>query len=117
DRARDEHASLLAFHYAEAVRPEDADLVWTDAPDELDRRRGQAALWLRRAGLMAAGRYEMEEAIELLTRAAELTTDEHERALIWREIGFAQALRYDGEAFWAAMQRSLEGPLDDAERA
>jgi class 3 adenylate cyclase len=117
DRAKDEHASLLAYHYAESVRPENADLVWADDPGELGRLRGQAVLWLRGAGRMAAGRYEMEEAIELLTRAAELTADEHERALIWREIGFAQALRYDGEAFWAAMQRSLEGPLDDEERA
>jgi hypothetical protein len=59
----------------------------------------------------------MEEAVGLLTRAAELTDDEHETALLWREIGHAQALRYDGEAFWEAMNRSLEGPLDDEERA
>ncbi len=59
----------------------------------------------------------MEEAIELFTRATELADDEHDRALLWREIGHAQALRFDGEAFWAAMRNSLEGPLDDAERA
>ena len=32
--SRHEHASLLAHHYAEAVRPEDADLAWPD--DELE---------------------------------------------------------------------------------
>jgi class 3 adenylate cyclase/tetratricopeptide (TPR) repeat protein len=117
DRAKDELASLLAYHFAEAVRPEDADLVWAGAEDELERVRTSAVVWLRRAGVLARGRYEMDEAIELLTRAAELTHDEHERALLWREIGQAQALRYDGEAFWRAMERSLDGPLDAHERA
>ncbi len=117
DRAKDEHASLLAYHYAEAVRPEDADLAWAGRPDEVARLREKAVTWLRRAAVLARGRYEMEEAVELFTRAAELVDDEHERALLWREIGHAQALRYDGEAFWAAMNRSLEGPLDARERA
>jgi len=117
DRAKDEHASLLAYHYAEAVRPEDADLAWAGRPDEVARLREKAVTWLRRAAVLARGRYEMEEAVELFTRAAELVDDEHERALLWREIGSAQALRYDGEAFWAAMNRSLDGPLDSEERA
>ena len=30
----DEHAPLLAHHYAEAVLPEDVDLVWGDREDE-----------------------------------------------------------------------------------
>lgn len=117
DLGKDEHASLLAYHYSEAVRPEDADLVWADDLAELERLRREAVAWSRRAGELARGRYEMEEAIELFTRATELADDEHERALLWREIGHAQALRFDGEAFWEAMRRSLEGPLDDAERA
>ena len=117
DPSKDEHASLLAYHYAEAVRPDDVDLAWANEPHELDRLRAQAVRWLRRAADMAAARCEMDEAVELLGRAVDLTDDEHERALLWREIGYAQALRYDGEAFWAAVERSLEGPLDDAERA
>jgi class 3 adenylate cyclase len=114
---QDERASLLAYHYSEAAKPEDADLVWVGEPTELERVRDRAVHWLRRAGELARGRYEMDEAIDLLTRAAELTRDDHERALLWREIGHAQALRYDGEAFWAAMERSLDGPLDTHERA
>ena len=117
DRAKDEHASLLAYHFAEAVRAEDVDLVWGGAEDELERLRRSAVRWLRRAGELARSRYEIDEAIDLLTRAAELSDDEHEQALLWRDIGQAQALRYDGEAFWAAMLRALEGPLDDREQA
>ncbi len=113
----DEHAALIAYHYSEAVRPEDVDLVWGADSDELARLRGRAVQWLRRAGQLARGRYEMEEAIELLTRALDLSEDEYERALILREIGGTHALRYDGEAMRAALLRSLEGPLDDAERA
>ena len=59
----------------------------------------------------------MEEAVELLSRAVELEPDERERALLWAEIGRVQALRYDGEAFWAAMHRALDGPLEADERA
>ena len=36
---RDEDAALLAHHYAQAARPEDADLAWADEPEELERLR------------------------------------------------------------------------------
>ena len=39
---RDEHAPLLAHHYAEAVRPEDVDLAWPDEEAELGRLRERA---------------------------------------------------------------------------
>src|SRR5262249_11927458 len=54
---RDEHAPLLAHHYAEAVREEDADLAWADAAAELARLRARAASWLKRAGELAVARY------------------------------------------------------------
>ncbi len=117
DSTSDEYASILAYHYAEAVRPEDADLVWGDDAGELERLRARAVLWLRRAGRLAGSRYEMDEAVELLSRAVELVDDDLERARTWAEIGRMQALRYDGEAFWAAMHRALEGPLVGEERA
>jgi class 3 adenylate cyclase len=117
DRAKDEHASLLAYHYAEAVRPEDADLVWAEDPQELHRLRNEAVRWLQRAANLARSRYEMVDAIELYTRASKLSDDTHDLALVWRDIGYAQALRYDGEAFWDSMLRSLEGPLSQDERA
>ena len=115
--APDERASVVAYHYTEAAKPEDADLVWEGDAAELTRIRAKAVHWLSRAGRLARGRYEIEEAIELHTRAVELCDDEHERALLWRAIGEAQALRYDGEAMRTALLRALDGPLDDAERA
>ena len=104
---RDEHAPLLAHHYAMAVRPEDTDLCWADAPDELERLRAQAIHWLERAADLALGRYEIDDAIRLLERAVHLEPDEVRQSALWRKIGRANALKFDGEAFWTAMQRSL----------
>lgn len=115
--APDERAWLVAYHYGEAARPDDADLVWAGAPEQLTRVRANAVHWLSRAGQLARGRYEIEEAVELYTRAAELCDDEHEQAVLWRAVGEAQALRYDGEAMRTALLRAVDGPLDDGERA
>ena len=74
-RGRDEHAPMLAHHYAEAVRPEDVDLAWAG------RRRARAA---PRAGASSghgarpswpSARYEIDEGIALLHRALELEPD------------------------------------------
>ena len=113
----DERAPVLAYHYAEAAKEEDVDLVWADAPDELDRIRACAALWLSRAGRLARGRHELDEAVELYERAIALSTDAHERALLWRAVGEAHALRYDGEGMRKGLLSALAGPLDDEERA
>jgi class 3 adenylate cyclase len=113
----DERAPVLAYHYSEAAKDEDADLVWAGEPDELARVRARAVHWLTRAGRLARGRHEIDEAVELYDRAIALSTDAHERALLWRAVGEAQALRYDGEGMRKALLSALEGPLDDAERA
>jgi class 3 adenylate cyclase len=113
----DERAPVLAYHYREAAKEEDADLVWAGERDELARVRARAVHWLTRAGQLARGRHEMQEAVALFIQAVELSDDEHEQALLWRAIGEAQALRYDGEGMRRALLRALDGPLDDAERA
>ena len=46
-------ASLLAHHYADAVRPEDVELAWAGEDAEHERTRAKALEWLQRA---AAGR-------------------------------------------------------------
>jgi class 3 adenylate cyclase len=115
--AVDERAPLLAYHYSEAADPEQADLVWSGDPEGLARARERAVHWLSRAGRLARGRHEMEEAVELYTRAVGLSDDPYEQALLSRAIGEAQALRYDGEGMRLALLRAVEGPLDDAERA
>jgi class 3 adenylate cyclase/DNA-binding winged helix-turn-helix (wHTH) protein len=104
---RDESAPLLAHHYAEAVRPDDADLAWSDEPEELERLRAKAVRWLRRAGELAVGRYEIDEGIALFERALELESDEDVLCELWRSLGRAHALKYEGEPFWTAMQRAI----------
>jgi Arc/MetJ family transcription regulator len=110
---RDEHAAMLAHHYAEAVRPEDVDLAWPGHDDELARVREQAVSWLRRAADLAVGRYEIEDAVSLLQRAVELESRRDAQVEIWREIGHAHAIYFDGKAFSAAMQRAIELADDD----
>jgi len=105
---RDDLAPLLAHHYGEAVRPEDADLAWAGEPGELERLREKARLWLERAAELAMRRYELDDALALLRRALSLQSDDEAQARVWRTIGKANALKFDGEAFWTAMQNSLK---------
>ncbi|MBA2361448.1 MAG: AAA family ATPase, partial [Actinobacteria bacterium] len=105
---RDETAPLLAHHYAEAVRPEDADLAWGGEEAERERLQAKALGWLRRAAELALGRYELGDVISLLQRALDLEDGEQLRAELWRDIGHAHAMRYEGQAFWEAMQNSLQ---------
>jgi class 3 adenylate cyclase len=100
----DSHAALIAHHYAAAVLPDDAELVWADAP-ELPDLRGRAVMWLSRAAELAIRRYELDDGAELLHRALELTPDDPD---LWRSLGAAAALRYDGAEFGSAMERALD---------
>jgi len=104
---RDEHASFLAHHYAEAVRPEDTDLAWTGAEEELERLRGLAVMWLRRAAELAAGRYEIDEALALLDRALELAPEGAKRIAILLAMGNTHLLRFDADSFRAATEEAL----------
>jgi class 3 adenylate cyclase len=111
---RDETAALLAHHYTEAVRPEDADLAWRGEEAERAQLQEKALEWLRRAAELALGRYELADVISLLQRALDLEEREQSRAELWRDIGHAHAMRYEGQAFWEAMQNSLEVCKDRA---
>jgi class 3 adenylate cyclase len=105
--ARDDVSSLLAHHYAAAVRSEDVDLAWAAEEEELARLRERAVVWLRRAAELAIRRYEIEEGVALLERALELEPPVEVQSEIWRSLGEAHALVYAGNAFWTAMERSL----------
>jgi hypothetical protein len=105
---RDEHAALLASHYADAVRPEDADLAWQDEDEELARIRVCAVRWLRRAAELAIGRYEMDDGLSLLRRAVDLERGVAARRELLRDVARASALYFDGEAFSAAMRDAIE---------
>jgi class 3 adenylate cyclase len=104
----DEYAGLLAHHYAESVRPEDLDLAWVGRDDEAVALGERALYWSKRAAQLAIGRYEMDEGLTLLHRAAGMEPDPAEQARLWYEIGRASALKYDGEGFVAAMEKALE---------
>ena len=114
---RDEHAPLLAHHYAEAVRPEDVDVVWPGEEAELASLREKALQWLSRAADAAISRYEIDDALALLHRATGIESDAIRLARLWRRVGRAYALKYDGESFMAAMQRALEACDEPRERA
>ena len=105
---RDELAPLLAHHYAEAVRPEDADLAWEGDDAEAAALRAEAGRWLRRAAVLAAGRYELEDAIGFYRRAIELETDRTELAKLWHGLAAAHGLRFDGERLVEAMETAIE---------
>jgi hypothetical protein len=114
---REEHSSLLAHHYAEAVRPEDADIVWPGAEAELERLRSKALVWLERAAEGAMTRYELADAVTMLERALVLQPEPVGQARLWRRIGRAQALNYNGDAFMTAMTTALELAADERQRA
>jgi tetratricopeptide (TPR) repeat protein len=64
--------------------------------------------WSRRAARLAIGRYEIDEGLALLHRVVQLESDTHKQAELWREIGHANALKFDGESFRAAMEKAIE---------
>ena len=72
---RDDLAPFLGHHYAEAARPEDADLAWAGEEEKLEPLREKALHWLRRAAELAIGRYDIDEGLRFLARAVELTSD------------------------------------------
>jgi DNA-binding SARP family transcriptional activator len=114
---RDEHAPLLAHHYAQAVRPNDADLAWSGDEDTLARLRGRALVWLQRAAELAERRYAIDEQIGLLRQAVELERDPGERAVLWRRIARAAALNYDDEAFAEATTQAVETTVPPSDLA
>jgi class 3 adenylate cyclase len=101
----DAYAATLAHHYAEAVRPDIASLAWRGRDDERERLWEAACSWLRRAADVAMRAYDIDAALGLLERAAELTPADPE---IWRAMGHADALKYAGPAYTEAMLRAIE---------
>jgi hypothetical protein len=112
--ADDEHAALLAHHFAEAVRPEHVDLAWPLGGAALADLRSAAVLWLRRAAELAMARYEIEDAEAFFRRALPLADDDEQRSAIWRRLARAHALEYDGEAFEKAMEHAIALSRDRA---
>jgi class 3 adenylate cyclase len=109
---RDEMAPLLAHHYAAAVDPDVADLAWGGDAERLESLSGRARRWLRRAGLLAMSRYELPDAVALFEQALELHPARDEEVRLWRSLGQAHALRYDGLGMAGAMQHAIDLTTD-----
>jgi class 3 adenylate cyclase len=109
-------AAQLAYHYSEAVRPEDADLAWAGEEAERERLEARAVEWLSHAADGAIARYELDEAIALLRRALELAPSDRIWA-VWLQIGRAAGLKFDAEAFWTSMHEAIEAAPTDAIKA
>ena len=106
-------AGKLAYHYAEAVDPEIAALAWRDRDQDAARLRASALRWLRRAAELALARFDLDDALGLLERAAELTPNDAE---LWHSMARVNALKFDGTAYWESMQKALELAVGEAER-
>jgi class 3 adenylate cyclase/tetratricopeptide (TPR) repeat protein len=120
----DQSAFVLAHHYYEAVRPDLADLAWSDEPDRLAGLQQQAIQWLHRAGELTTGQFNIDDGLALLDRALTLDPSPETQALIWRAVGRAHALRYAGvdavRAYETALQLTSDPVLQadiDAELA
>jgi class 3 adenylate cyclase/tetratricopeptide (TPR) repeat protein len=110
DRA--ETAPILAYHYASAVAPDAADLAWAADPDRLETLSRRAIRSLRRAGDLAMSRYELDDTVALYTQALALHPDRADEVQLWRSLGRANALRFDGVGLWNAMHHAIELTTD-----
>ena len=106
-RAVDEHAPLLAHHYAEAAASERVDLAWPAEPERASELRSRALLWLRRAADAALARFELDEVLALLERARELELDDGLRSELWWQAATAHLLKYDMEGYRRAAEEAL----------
>ena len=64
-------------------------------------------MWLARAAQLAAGRYEIGEALALLDRALALKPDDETRIGLLRQVAEAHMLNYDIELYRSAMEEAL----------
>jgi hypothetical protein len=104
---RDEHASMLAHHYAAAARPEDADLAWREEPERAAELARRAVERLMRAAQLAVGRFELDEALALVDQALELAARPHDVEL-WRLAARIHLMRFEMSDFRGALEHALE---------
>ena len=103
----DKHVPQLAHHYAEAVAPEMVDLAWAADEERAAALRRKAVSWLRRAGELALGRYELADSAALYREAVALEPDPTARGELWAASAQASQLRFDMEGFREAMEMAL----------
>ena len=114
---RDEHVPVMAYHWAEATDPANADLAWGDDPARLEQLQLRAKAALKDAADAAVAQYSIAEAIYWLERALALSPTQAEQVDLLSSLGRVHALNYDGEAFWTTMHRAAELSDDAGVRA
>ena len=75
------------------------------AKTDLAQLSAAALRWLRRAAELSLARFDLDDALSQLHRATELAPDDVE---LWHAIGRVNALKFDGEAMWPAMEKAIE---------
>jgi class 3 adenylate cyclase len=103
----DKHAPELAHHYAEAAAPKNVDMAWAADERRAAALRRKAVDWLRRAGELAFGRYELVDSAALYREAVALEPDPSARSELWAASAQASQLRFDTDAFREAMEKAL----------
>ena len=107
ERVPPDDAVTLAYHWWEALRPPDAEWVWSDAT-ELAAMRREAFRAHLTAGMRHAEHFALDRAAELLERAASFASDDAERAQAERAVGegYRRVLRTDDA--WAHLKRARD---------
>jgi len=113
----DDVASLLAHHYADAVRSEDVELAWAGDDATYARTRTKALEWLMRAAQAAMQRYELVDALALLGQALPLAQTRPDRVVVHRANGRVHALAFSGEPFWKSMHAAIAEADDERVRS
>ena len=92
----EELAELVAQHYRMALE-QGSDLAWPDGGEELRQVHRRARLAFLAGGAAARKRYAIDQAAELHQLAANLATNDEERAIALEELGDDYDANYDGD--------------------
>lgn len=104
----DEFAELIAHHYLDAIRGEDADLAWLTDPDGREVIRRKAVTWLLAGGTVARRQFALARAVELHRAALDLAASDTERLDAHEQLGRDHDVAYHGEDTLAEYQAALE---------
>ncbi len=107
ERAHPEDAVALAYHWWEALRPPDGEWIWADDPG-LPAMRAEAFDALLAAGVRHAEHFAMDQAVELLTRASSLASEDKQRARVERALGTAYRAVLRTDDAWAHLKRARD---------
>jgi class 3 adenylate cyclase/tetratricopeptide (TPR) repeat protein len=104
----DEFGELLAYHYAAAAVGEEADLAWTDQPEEREQLRRRAFEVLVSSGAAARRRFAVDKALDLHGQALALAADDLEGSRAHEELGDDHEAQFHMDEAVAAYLAAVE---------